>query len=72
MANEQIGERIRVDTDGRKYTFIMREDGSTHALRNGKPWLENIGSLAGGGLIFSLASDLDEARTEIARLRGVA
>lgn len=69
MANEQLGESTRVDTSDGKYTYIMRKDGTSHALRYGKPWITSLTNIPGCNMTSSLAHDLDEARQEIAKLK---
>lgn len=60
-------EHIHVD-DG-KYTVVLRNDGSSTALRYGAPWpaFEGINQL--DNLTVALARDLQSAREEIAHLK---
>ena len=67
--NEGPDERLRVNVDGGKYTYIMRENGSTYALRNGLPWIDSFTHIPGSGMILALAGELDDTRMELARLQ---
>lgn len=45
-----------------KYTVVIKETGGMEALRYGEPWRE----LTGDGLIYSLATELADAREKLA------
>lgn len=54
-----------VAVDGGKYTVVIVGDGGLHALRYGQPWRD----LCGDNLVFNLAWELNEARSDLAALR---
>ena len=56
--------RMSVDVCDGKYTVVMDADGKLFALRCGEPWRE----LVGDKMVYCLAAELEEARTEVARL----
>lgn len=53
-----MGDRLRVDVDGGKYTVVMTQDGHLHALRYGEPWRECVGD----NLIGCMAGEIEELR----------
>ncbi len=55
-------DRLRVTTSDGKYTYLIREDGSTAALRYGEPWIESTALITGNGMTMALAHDLDAER----------
>ncbi len=63
-------DRISVNVDNGKYTFAQRYDGSTYALRYGKPWIERYTDIPGVNMVHCMAHELEEARNEIAALKG--
>ena len=55
-----------------KYTVVLRDDGTSTALRYGEPWPAYEGQTTISNLAFALACDLRDAREEIKRLGGAA
>lgn len=56
---------MRVTVANGKYTVVMEEGGRLHALRHGEEWRD----CCGDKLIYCLASELEDARAEVAALK---
>jgi hypothetical protein len=66
MKIETDPDAFRVDVAEGKYSVLHDGKGKMTALRYGEPWGR---SLVGDNLVFSLASELHEARQAIAAIR---
>jgi hypothetical protein len=62
----------RIDVASGKYTVVLRDDGTSTALRYGEPWPAFAGQNQLGNLTTALARDLQEAREKLAAFDWVA
>lgn len=55
-----MGDLLRLDVEGGKYTIVQTAGGGTHVLRYGEPWLDELP--AGAKCWLSMAYELEELR----------
>lgn len=65
MSNTMEPERIRISSEDGKYTYVMRGDGSTYALRYGEPWIDSCTCIDGHGMWLSFICELEDARKKM-------
>ena len=57
-----MGDRLRVDVDGGKYTVIQPESGGAYVLRYGELWLDELPE--GANCWLAMAYELEELRAK--------
>ncbi len=63
-----MGEDIKVSVAKGKYTVVIPDVGGLHALRYEEPWLSEH-DLCGNNLVYNLAYELHESRSEVDKLK---
>lgn len=55
-------DRLRIDVDGGKYTYVQHEQGGVEVLRYGQPWIAPGEALPGANCWLAMAHELEAWR----------
>lgn len=58
-----MADRLNIDIDNGKYTFIQDDEGHCFVLRYGEPWLHELP--AGANCWLAMAYELEELREKL-------
>jgi hypothetical protein len=69
--NATVGALLDIKVDGGKYRILQDSDGYLHIDRYGEHWMpkHRVDGIDCSKMIIGMASELEELREEVARLR---